>query len=88
MADFFEDAEREIDVFVYSGLFLAEDAGVQRVFRKKAETGATIRILLGDPRSGPVAQRGADEGIDDAMAAKVNNAIVLYHPFDVLRESS
>lgn len=78
--NFFEDAEREIGVLVYSGLFLAEDAGVQRVFRKKAKIGATIRILLGEPSSESVAQRGSDEGIDDAMAAKVNNAIVLYQP--------
>jgi hypothetical protein len=51
-----------------------------RVFRKKAETGATVRILLGDPGSEQVMQRGADEGIDQAMAARIRNAIVLYRP--------
>lgn len=76
--NFFEDAEREIGVLVYAGLFLAEDAGVQRAFRKKAEAGARVRILLGDPDSEPVNQRGADEGINEGMAAKVRNAIVLY----------
>jgi transcriptional regulator with XRE-family HTH domain len=78
--NFFDDAEREIGVLVYSGLFLPEDAGIMRVFRKKAEAGATVRILLGDPDSEQVIQRGADEGIDQAMAAKIRNAIVLYHP--------
>jgi transcriptional regulator with XRE-family HTH domain len=78
--NFFDDAEREIGVLVYSGLFLPEDAGIQRAFRRKAEAGATVRILLGDPDSEPVSQRGTDEGIDAAMAARIRNAIVLYKP--------
>jgi transcriptional regulator with XRE-family HTH domain len=76
--NFFDNAEREIGVLVYSGLFVAEDAGIQRVFRRKADAGATVRILLGDPDGESVTQRGADEGIDDTMAAKIKNAIVLY----------
>lgn len=78
--NFFGGADREIGVLVYSGLFLAEDAGVLRVFRRKAGAGATVRVLLGDPDSKQVAQRGDDEGIDSAMAAKIRNAIVLYQP--------
>lgn len=78
--NFFDDAQREIGVLVYSGLFLAEDAGVQRIFRRKAETGATVRILLGDPDSDQVSQRGSEEGIDQTMAAKIRNAMVLYKP--------
>jgi transcriptional regulator with XRE-family HTH domain len=76
--NFFENAERDIGVLVYSGLFLSEDAGVHRVFRQKADAGAKIRILLGDPDSDVVAQRGADEGVDDSQAAKIRNAIVMY----------
>jgi hypothetical protein len=34
--------------------------------------------LLGDPASPQVADRGADEGVDDAMGAKIRNAVVLY----------
>ena len=78
--NFFDSAEREIGVLVFSGLFVAEDTGIQRVFRKKADNGARVRILLGDPDSKVVAQRGADEGVDDSMAAKVRNALVLYRP--------
>jgi hypothetical protein len=37
-----------------------------------------VRILLGDPASPQVADRGTDEGVDDAMGAKVRNALVLY----------
>jgi transcriptional regulator with XRE-family HTH domain len=78
--NFFETAETNIDVLVYSGLFLSEDAGIRRVFREKADAGATVRILLGDPDSESVAQRGLDEEIDDTMGAKIRNAVVLYKP--------
>jgi len=78
--NFFGDADREIGVLVYSGLFVPEDAGILRTFRRKAEAGVSVRILLGDPDSEQVADRGADEGIDQSMSAKIRNAIVLYKP--------
>lgn len=74
----FAAARREIGILVYSGLFLAEDAGVQKIIADKAKAGVRIRVLLGDPDSSQVAERGADEGTDDAMAAKIRNALVLY----------
>lgn len=74
----FATAEREIGVLVYSGLFLAEDTGLHRLFREKAEVGVRVRILLGDPDSPQVAERGSDEGIDEAMSMKIRNALVLY----------
>ncbi|MBU2667084.1 helix-turn-helix domain-containing protein [Actinoplanes bogorensis] len=76
----FDHAEEDIGVLVYSGLFLSEDTGIQRIFRQKAEAGARVRILLGDPDSEAVAQRGADEGVDDAQAGKIKNAVVMYRP--------
>jgi transcriptional regulator with XRE-family HTH domain len=76
----YETAEREIGVLVYAGLFLAEDSGIQRTFADKAKAGVRVRILLGDPDSPEVAERGSDEGVDDAMAAKIRNALVLYRP--------
>jgi transcriptional regulator with XRE-family HTH domain len=76
----FESAEEEIGVLVYSGLFVSEDMGIQRIFRKKADAGVRVRILLGDPNSAQVNQRGLDEGIDEAAAAKIKNALVLYKP--------
>src|SRR5690349_5089384 len=56
--NFFDNAEQEIGVLVYSGLFLCQDAGVLRIFRKKAGAGASVRILLGDPDSHAAAERG------------------------------
>lgn len=76
----FETAEEEIGVLVYSGLFLSEDSGVLRVLRAKADAGVRIRVLLGNPESEHVVQRGADEGIDEALSLKVKNALVLYKP--------
>lgn len=76
----FQRAEREIGILVYSGLFLAEDAGILRILRQRAEAGVRIRILLGDPDSEPVAQRGADERINENMAARIRNSLVLHEP--------
>jgi hypothetical protein len=75
---FFESAEHEISVLAYSALFLAEDAGILAIIAEKARSGAHVRLALGDPDSAAVAQRGQEEGIGDAMAAKVRNALTLY----------
>ena len=76
----FGAAEHDIGVLVYSGLFLAEDAGIMQMFAQKADAGVRVRILLGNPDSPEVGQRGADEGIDEGMAAKIRNVLVLYRP--------
>jgi hypothetical protein len=74
----FASDQREIGILVYAGLFLAEDIDLVKIMRHKANDGVTIRILLGDPDSDQVALRGAEEGITEAMAAKIRNVIVLY----------
>src|SRR3954452_22925465 len=76
----FESADREISVLVYSGLFIAEDAELVRLLASKARSGTTVRFLVGDPESPQVHQRGQDEGINGAMAAKIHNALLLYRP--------
>lgn len=77
---FFDNAEREIGILAYSGLFIPEDTGILRILRRKASDGVRIRILIGDPDSEEVRQRGIDEGIDMDMGARCRNAIVLYQP--------
>src|SRR5712691_9565076 len=42
----FDSAKREIGILVYSGLFLADDAGTLRLLRAKAGDGVQVRILL------------------------------------------
>lgn len=83
-SNLFNAAEREIGVLVYSGLFLADDTGMHALLARKAAQGVSVRILLGDPDSPHVDTRGQDEGINEAMAAKIRNVIVLYRP---LRET-
>ena len=76
----FGSAEREIAILAYSALFLAEDAGVLRILADKGRAGVTVRIALGDPDGPNVAERGEEEGIGDAMPAKIRNALMLYRP--------
>lgn len=75
----FASAEREIGVLVYAGMFLAEDGGLQDVLAAKARAGVRVRLLLGDPASPQVADRGTDEGAgDEAMGVKIRNALMLF----------
>ena len=76
----FDAAEHQIGVLVYSGLFLADDAGILSMLRAKAGAGVGVRVLVGDPESHEVLSRSESEGIDDALAAKIRNAIALYRP--------
>ena len=70
----------EIAILAYSALFLAEDTGILRILADKGRAGVTVRIALGDPDGPNVAERGEEEGIGDAMAAKIRNALTLYRP--------
>lgn len=79
-AELFKSAEHEIGVLAYSSLFLAEDAGLLGIIADKTRHSVRVRIALGDPDCAAVAQRGQEEGIGDAMAAKVRNALTLYQP--------
>jgi hypothetical protein len=76
----FESARRSIDVLVFSGLFLVEDAATINVLRDQARAGVNLRFALGDPEGRHIAQRGIDEGIGDAMSARIRNALVLLRP--------
>lgn len=50
------------------------------IIADKASRSLRVRIALGDPDCAAVAGRGQEEGIGDAMAAKVRNALTLYRP--------
>jgi transcriptional regulator with XRE-family HTH domain len=76
----FGQAEREIGILAYSCYFLAEDAGLRQLLAEKAESGVRVRILLGDPESPFVLERGQSEGIGDTMPAKVRSAIAMFLP--------
>jgi hypothetical protein len=76
----FGSAEREIAILAYSALFIAEDTGILRILADKGRSGVTVRIALGDPDGPQAAERGKEEGIGDAMPAKIRNALTLYRP--------
>jgi transcriptional regulator with XRE-family HTH domain len=78
-----EQATTEIGILVFSGLFLPEQVPqLVRLLKQKAKEGAAVRILLGDPESEVVRNRGAEEGIGDAMASKVRNVLAFYRPLE------
>jgi transcriptional regulator with XRE-family HTH domain len=81
----FESAERDIAILAYSALFLAEDAGILQILAEKGRAGVTVRIALGDPDGPNIAERGEEEGIGDAMAAKIRNALMLYRLFGAVQ---
>jgi transcriptional regulator with XRE-family HTH domain len=76
----FASADREINILVYAALFLAEDVEMVRLLADRARAGVTVRLLLADPNSPRVAERGAEEGIGPAVAARVHNALALFRP--------
>ena len=61
----FTAAEREIGILVYAGCSSPRTPGAKKILADKATAGVRVRMLLGDPDSPQVAERGADEGIDD-----------------------
>jgi transcriptional regulator with XRE-family HTH domain len=78
-------AEEHIEVLVYAGLFLTDDSTLIKRLQRKAEEGAKIRLLLGDPTSRAVAQRSTEENIGKAtIAAKVRNALAFFQPLSAI----
>ncbi|MFD7474948.1 XRE family transcriptional regulator [Streptomyces sp. NPDC059837] len=66
-----EQATSQIEILVYAGLFLFDGhPDLPDQLAEKAQRGAHVRILLGDPDSKMVHQRGEEEGIGDDLAAR------------------
>lgn len=73
------EATDQIGILAYGGLFLHElNPEFVTTLRVKADTGTRVEVAVGDPDSGEVAQRGADEGIGEAMAGKIHNVLAFY----------
>lgn len=80
----FGQAEQEIGILAYSCYFLAEDAGLRQLIADRATAGVRVRVLLGDPESPYVLERGQSEGIGDTMPAKVRSAIAMFRPLQAV----
>ncbi|MGH3358982.1 MAG: XRE family transcriptional regulator [Nocardioidaceae bacterium] len=77
----FATATESVDILMYSGMFLPDqNPHLAEMLSDKAAQGVRVRILLGDPDSSQVAARGAEEGIEGAMASKIRNVLVHYAP--------
>ena len=74
--DTFCHATKNLDVLTYAAFWLGEEPAFHRLLADKATAGVSIRILLGDPSSAQVQQRGIDEGIGNAIPTKIRNTIV------------
>lgn len=74
-----ESATERIDILVYAGIYLAEDPLFFSTLKKKAKSGVSIRVLMGDPECEAVSRRGIDEG-HRIMDGKIRNALVNYRP--------
>jgi transcriptional regulator with XRE-family HTH domain len=76
-----EAAQRDIGLLSYASLFIPEENPESiKVLRKKAETGARVRIVLGDPDSPECVLRGVEERLYDAIPARVRMALTYYLP--------
>ncbi len=66
-----EQATSQVEILVYAGLFLFDsNPDLPDQLADKAKAGAHVRILLGDPDSAMIHQRGEEEGIGDDLAAR------------------
>lgn len=74
-----EGAQERIYILAYGGLFLAEmNPRYVATLKAKVASGVEVTIMRGDPDSPEVAIRGIEEGIGDAMAAKIRNTLAFY----------
>ncbi|SES45736.1 hypothetical protein SAMN05216199_3838 [Pedococcus cremeus] len=58
-----EQTRDRMEILVYSGGFLVESFNLVDVIRAKSAEGVTVRLLLGDPASEAVRNRGKEEGL-------------------------
>ncbi|MFD5885538.1 helix-turn-helix domain-containing protein [Streptomyces sp. NPDC060334] len=77
--EMYDRAKSQVDVLVYSGLWLSEDPLFHQLIKSKVSANAQVRLLLGDPECAAVRQRGIDEG-HRIMDGKIRNALMNYRP--------
>lgn len=66
-----EKSVSNVEVLVYAGLFLFDGhPDLADQLSEKAKNGAQVRIMLGDPDSPMIRQRGEEEGIGDKLGAR------------------
>jgi len=72
-------AARNVDVLAYAGLFLTEEhPGWIPGLRERAEAGARVRLLLGDPDGAQLAARDGEQDIGGGVAGRVAAVLAYY----------
>jgi transcriptional regulator with XRE-family HTH domain len=75
------DAQRNVDLLAFAGLFLVEDhPDWIRLLRARAAAGARVRLLLGDPNGRQLASRDTEARIGGAVAGRVAAVLTAYQP--------
>jgi transcriptional regulator with XRE-family HTH domain len=76
-----DQAEAHVSILIYSGLFLTDNPNLIKNLRAKAESGARVRLLVGDPASPAVARRSIEENIGkNVVPNKVRNTLAFLRP--------
>ena len=79
--DLLRQAERNVDLLAFAGLFLTEEHPEWTpLLRQKAEAGARIRLLLGDPVGRQLAARDLEQRIGGGVAGRVQAVLAHYRP--------
>ncbi len=77
--DLLRSAERSVDLLAYAGLFLTEEhPDWIPLLKLKAEHGARVRILLGDPRGDQMVKRDSERDIGGGVSGRVLAVLTHY----------
>ncbi|OXM45496.1 helix-turn-helix domain-containing protein [Amycolatopsis alba] len=76
-----KEASDTVEVLVHAALFLVERPRFIKDLTAKAQAGAKIRLIFGDPEGESIALRGDEEQLGDGtLAARIRNALAFYRP--------
>lgn len=79
--DLLREASRNIDLLAFAGLFLVENHPEWLpLLRVRAQAGARVRLLLGDPTGAQLASRDTEARIGGAVAGRVAAVLAAYEP--------
>ncbi|WP_345433809.1 XRE family transcriptional regulator [Actinoallomurus vinaceus] len=80
-------AERSVDYLAFAGLFLTEEhPDWIPTLRARAEAGARVRLLIGDPDGRQLAYRDTEKEIGGGVAGRVSAVLAQYRPLAGLAE--
>ena len=79
--DLLRQAERSVDLLAFAGLFLPEEhSDWLPTLRAKAEAGARVRLVFGDPEGQQLAARDTEQAIGGGVAGRVAAVLADYRP--------